>query len=98
MERVPAGAEFDFTLLLDVYQEEDRELLRTLFAAMALVEDSALGGGGSRGHGRIEFRDLEVKWRPVTYYTHGADEVSIPVAQGRRVRELAADFDAQDWR
>ena len=97
MERVPAGAEFDFTLLLDIYQEEDIELLRTLFAAMALVEDSTLGGGGSRGHGQIEFRDLEAEWRSAAYYTEGADSKPIPAAQDGDVRALAAEFDPQQW-
>lgn len=97
LERVPAGAEFDFTLLLDIYQEKDRELLRTLFAAMALVQDSTLGGGGSRGHGQIAFQDLDVTWRPAAYYTDGAEEKPIPAAGGQDVHALVADFDAQDW-
>ncbi len=97
MERVPAGAEFDFTLILDIYQEEDIELLRTLFAAMALVEDSTLGGGGSRGHGQIEFRDLEAEWRSAAYYTEGADSKPIPAAQDGDVRTLVANFDPQQW-
>jgi CRISPR-associated protein Csm3 len=97
MERVPAGAEFKFTLLLDVYNKEDRELLRTLFGAMALVQDATLGGGGSRGHGQIAFQDLSVRWRPVTYYTQGAAEQPIPAAQGQDVHALIADFDVQDW-
>lgn len=97
IERVPADANFDFTLILDIYQEDDRELLQTLFAAMALLEDTALGGGGSRGHGQIAFQDLQTKWRDRTYYADGVDEKDIPAAQGRDARSLAATFDAQDW-
>lgn len=97
LERVPAGADFDFTLLLDIYDEEDRKLLQTLFAAMALVEDSTLGGGGSRGHGQIAFRDLSVTWRPVSYYTQGKGSKEIPI-DGKKARALAAEFDPEAWK
>jgi CRISPR-associated protein Csm3 len=97
IERVPADTEFDFTLILDVYLDKDKELLRTLFAAMALLEDTALGGGGSRGHGQIEFHDLQVVWRSKEYYTDGQVEQHITAAQGKNVRTLAATFQKGDW-
>ena len=97
MERVPAGGEFAFTSFLDVYSEDDRALLKTLFGTMAMLEDTALGGGGSRGHGQIAFRDLRVAWRPVAYYTEGASEKEISVAAGKDCRTLAAEFDAAQW-
>jgi len=74
MERVPAGSEFNFQMIVDIYHENDKELLKSLFTAMALLEDSSLGGSGSRGHGRVEFRDVEVRFRPVEYYTTGDEE------------------------
>lgn len=97
IERVPAGAEFGFTLIVDIYDEADRDLLRDLFGALALVEDSTLGGGGSRGHGQIEFSNLEVAWRPLAYYLQGQGEKSIAAVKGKRVRDIAAGFDAQEW-
>jgi len=97
IERVPAGAEFGFTLIVDIYDEADRELLRDLFGALALVEDGTLGGGGSRGHGQIEFGGLEVKWRPLAYYLEGKGEKPIAAASGKRVRDIAAGFNAQEW-
>ena len=97
LERVPAGAEFAFTFIVDIYQEEDRELLRDLFGVMALLEDTALGGGGSRGHGQVEFKISQVEWRPVAYYVSGAAAKPIPAATGKPVRELAAAFDAKAW-
>ncbi|RLC81569.1 MAG: type III-A CRISPR-associated RAMP protein Csm3 [Chloroflexi bacterium] len=71
MERVPAGSEFEFQMIVDIYHENDKKLLKSLFTAMALLEDSSLGGSGTRGHGRVEFRDIEVKFRPVEYYITG---------------------------
>lgn len=96
MERVPAGADFDFTLLVDIYDDEDRELLRTLFGAMALLEDGTLGGGGSRGHGQIAFTEMKVTWRPVTFYTEGAAAKEVSTGQ-KDARSLAAEFDPEAW-
>ncbi|MCS6831274.1 MAG: type III-A CRISPR-associated RAMP protein Csm3 [Armatimonadota bacterium] len=74
MERVPAGARFWVQMVLDRYADDGRELLRQLFAAMRLLEDSTLGGSGSRGSGRVAFRQLRVTWRGLDYYLSGAEE------------------------
>ena len=58
MERVPAGIEFDFEVVLrDLALDEDKKLplQKTLELGLKLLENDALGGGGSRGNGRIEF-------------------------------------------
>jgi CRISPR-associated protein Csm3 len=55
-ERVPAGALFDFRLSIRVHDHED--LLRTVLKGMKLLELTGLGGSGSRGYGKIRFRDL----------------------------------------
>jgi len=88
MERVPAGSEFEFQMIVDIYHENDKKLLKSLFTAMALLEDSSLGGSGSRGHGRVEFRDVEVRFRPVEYYRAGDDkkEDKIVSTDGTKVK------------
>lgn len=61
MERVPAGVEFGpMELVYSVYQPVDVEWFETVIDGMALVEDDYLGGGGSRGSGKIAFRRLTV--------------------------------------
>lgn len=57
-ERVIAGAEFDFRLNLKVVDDEN--LLPLLLQGLKLLEADSLGGSGSRGYGKIEFRDLKV--------------------------------------
>lgn len=57
-ERVIAGAEFDFRLNLKVVDGED--LLPLLLQGLALLQADSLGGPGSRGYGKIEFRNLKV--------------------------------------
>jgi CRISPR-associated protein Csm3 len=77
LERVPAGARFRFRMVLDVLCPEDKPLLGRVVEALRLLEDDALGGGGSRGNGRIAFSGLSLVWRGKDYYAKGAGESSL---------------------
>lgn len=94
MERVPAGARFWVQMVLDRYADDGTELLRQLFTAMRLLEDSTLGGSGSRGSGRVAFRQLRVTWRGLEYYLNGAEEeVLFPNGEmGEEEKKQAATF------
>src|SRR5579875_3488946 len=74
LERVPAGARFRLRLVLDVLCPEDRPLLGRVAEALRLLEDDALGGGGSRGNGRVAFSGLSLAWRNKDYYARGTEE------------------------
>jgi len=74
LERVPAGARFRFRMVLDVLCPEDKPLLARVAEALRLLEDDALGGGGSRGNGRISLSALTLNWRGKDYYAKGAGE------------------------
>src|SRR6202050_898361 len=74
LERVPAGARFHFRIVLDVLCPEDRELLPRLVEGLRLLEDDSLGGGGSRGSGRVRFDNLKLTWRGRGFYASGAAE------------------------
>lgn len=74
LERVPAGARFRFRMVLDVLCQEDRSLLARVAEGLRLLEDDALGGGGSRGSGRVAFTGLNLIWRRKDYYAKGAAE------------------------
>lgn len=63
MERVHAGATFDFQLTLKQL-EGDGNLLETVFVAMKLLELDSLGGSGSRGYGKIKFENVCVNGEP----------------------------------
>jgi len=77
LERVPAGAKFRFRIVLDVLCVEDKPLLTTVAEGLRLLEDDALGGGGSRGNGRVAFGALSLAWRGKDYYAKGAPENSL---------------------
>ena len=54
-ERVPAGALFKLDLVLNIFEDEDEDQLKsTLRKAIALLEDDYLGGHGSRGYGHVK--------------------------------------------
>src|SRR5256885_7473845 len=59
LERVPAGARFKIRMVLDLLCAEDSVLPALLIQGLRLLEDDALGGGGSRGNGRVSFDNLK---------------------------------------
>jgi len=69
LERVPAGAKFDFELVLNVFAEDNAEhLVNDMFAALQLVQNDYVGGSGSRGSGQIRFDIETVSERDANYY------------------------------
>ena len=77
LERVPAGARFKTRFVMDVLCDEDAPLFLRLLEGLRLLEDDSLGGGGSRGSGRISFSKLKLLWRGKNYYASGAAEKEI---------------------
>lgn len=64
MERVPSGVEFDFEVIIrDLADDEKQKQLfeDTITLGLLLLQNDALGGGGSRGNGKIEFESFEGK-------------------------------------
>lgn len=75
MERVPAESIFKAEFVYDVYKKEDVKNLKLLFEGMSLLEDSYLGGGGTRGSGKIEFANIQITARDKNYYLGSGQEV-----------------------
>lgn len=57
-ERVPAGAKFEFRLTWRIH-DDDGDLMDTILAGLQLIELSGLGGSGSRGYGKMKFKELK---------------------------------------
>ena len=74
LERVPAGARFKVRLVMDVLCDEDAPLFLRVLEGLRLLEDDTLGGGGSRGSGRVRFANLKLTWRSRDYYASGAPQ------------------------
>jgi CRISPR-associated protein Csm3 len=95
LERVPAGARFKIRMVLDVLCEEDKALAARLIEGLRLLEDDALGGGGSRGSGRVRFANLEVSWRGRSFYSTGAAEAQL--ASGADLGAVQALVNGDDF-
>jgi CRISPR-associated protein Csm3 len=61
------------------------------------MEDDSLGGGGSRGNGRVRFSGLKLTWRGKSFYASGADQAELlSGADLAGVQSLAAGADFAD--
>lgn len=84
-ERVPRGSEFNIELVFSVYEDEDEQNFQGVFEALRLLEDNYLGGSGTRGYGKISFKDIKVTRRSTDYYRKGLSEEII--AEGSSLKE-----------
>jgi CRISPR-associated protein Csm3 len=74
LERVPAGAKFHVRMVFDVLCEEDKPLFARVLEGLRLMEDDSLGGGGSRGNGRVRFSGIKLAWRSRDFYAKGTEQ------------------------
>lgn len=97
-ERVPAGSIFEFELVYTVENSEQAiEDLKNIAIALAILEDDALGGHGSRGYGKVEFKKFNFLYRDLEYYrritntpSDGSGIEEIPSANN--IQELLDNF------
>ncbi|MEC4892639.1 MAG: type III-A CRISPR-associated RAMP protein Csm3 [Oscillatoria sp. PMC 1051.18] len=69
LERVPARTQFDFEMVYTVENKEQAvEDLQNLAIALAILEDDALGGHGSRGYGKVSFEHFKIEYRDIEHY------------------------------
>jgi len=79
-------------MVLDVLCEEDKALAARLLEGLRLLEDDTLGGGGSRGSGRVRFANLKLVWRNRAFYSTGGAETALASAADlTAVQALAND-------
>jgi CRISPR-associated protein Csm3 len=82
-ERVPAGAEFAFEMVVNVVSEDDniaekeKQLLQLLAEGMQLLQDDYLGGNGSRGYGKIRFTNLTIIEKDFNHQTEKEPDTEI---------------------
>lgn len=64
-ERVPAGAEFDLEITLQMFSNDDEKRCKEIVReGLLLVQKSYLGGSGSRGYGKVRFLDMKIDGQP----------------------------------
>jgi len=98
-ERVPAGARFGTSLILNVYRGDPSErFARLVLDALALLSADALGGQGSRGYGAARLETVRATRLRITPEGLVADAIDrlgeLPLLQrfdlGKRVAASAA--------
>lgn len=97
-ERVPAGSIFEFELVYTVENPEQAiEDLKNIAIALAILEDDALGGHGSRGYGKVEFKKFNFLYRDLEYYrritttpSNGSEMEKLP--SHNNIQELLDNF------
>lgn len=65
MERVPMDTAFDFEIVLQIYDiDKEEQLIQTVKDGMGWIEKTYLGKGGSRGSGKVTFKELTLDGQP----------------------------------
>lgn len=60
IERIVRGAEFDLEIVYEVENpDEIYEDMETLYNGFRLIKYDYIGGNGTRGYGKVDFKDLE---------------------------------------
>lgn len=95
LERVPAGSWFDFEIVYTIEnREQAEEDLRNIAVALAILEDDALGGHGSRGYGKIRFDDFQLFYRNLSDYRNITGAVQLqPLQTFDSTSTLLNEFD-----
>lgn len=70
IERVPAGAEFELNMVLNIWEQDknEKDLIDNLFKSLELLKDDYLGGSGSRGYGQVTIYIQDILEKKVNGY------------------------------
>jgi CRISPR-associated protein Csm3 len=97
MERVPADSLFKGEIVLDLYEfvdvpdlksDEVTTALTLLFKGLCAIEQSFLGGTGSRGSGRVEFNNFLLKKYIPEYYKNPKTEIKSFPLKSKNAQEI----------
>jgi CRISPR-associated protein Csm3 len=67
-ERVPAGAKFDLEIAVQIFDlDRGHDIIGEVKKALKSIQDSYLGGSGSRGYGKVKFLELTLDGEPFQF-------------------------------
>ncbi|MEN3053012.1 MAG: type III-A CRISPR-associated RAMP protein Csm3 [Candidatus Methanosuratincola petrocarbonis] len=97
MERVPPGTVFNLEMVYSIYDESDYGRLRKVFELLSMLEESYLGGSGSRGYGKVEIKGIKMRVKTLKDYAEGGpgSEVKLTSKDGEGLtpKEVIASFE-----
>lgn len=77
-ERIPAGAEFEFEMILTLLEgDEEKKFLKLIREGLELVQHDSLGGHGSRGYGAVKFTVQKLQERTMRHYQQGEAAIDV---------------------
>lgn len=92
IERVPRGSEFEFEIILSVYDEDEKQdNIINIINAMRRLEDNYLGGSGTRGFGQVSFKDISIFKRDQSYYKEENKEQE-PIVENKSLDDARDDL------
>ncbi len=94
MERIPKGSVFNIEMIYDIYKTSDKTKLKNIFLAMALLEDSTLGGSGTRGYGKVKFENFKAEFRPISYYEKKEKSKPVNFGDYKTTKEIVDNFES----
>ncbi len=93
LERVPSGAKFDFEIIYNIENiSHAQDDVKNIVLALALLQDDALGGHGSRGYGKVLFEELKFFRRIPSDYFIRPQDYDIPFAKFDDLQDLLQRF------
>jgi len=93
IERVPAGAVFaPLEFIFNFYEQSDTELFMTFLQTLELLQDDYVGGGGSRGSGKIALEGISVTLKSRKYYD-GDEKEAQKLLEDKSFEELKRQAD-----
>ncbi|HAX80744.1 MAG TPA: type III-A CRISPR-associated RAMP protein Csm3 [Cyanobacteria bacterium UBA11372] len=97
IERVPKGARFKLEMVYTVENEEEAvKDFENLAIALAILEDDALGGNGSRGYGKVKFEDFDLRYHDYSKIAGGGHKFDSSMEKPpNNIRELLGLFDGK---
>jgi len=82
IERVPAGAEFNLNMILNIWSDDnEKELLNNLFKALELLHDDYLGGNGSRGYGQVSIIIDDIRSKDMNEFYGNTESEGISIKE-----------------
>lgn len=80
IERVLAGFEFDFRMILTLLPGDSKEdFLKLISEGMQLLQYDSLGGKGSRGSGKVTFKEVKLSEKTVAQYQQEGTAAATPL-------------------
>jgi CRISPR-associated protein Csm3 len=90
VERVPRGSEFKITMSYKIFDQKDVDNVAVIFQSLKLVEDDYLGGYGSRGYGRVRFKNITMRLKKREYYEKCDDGAKIAIKRDDKKEQYSS--------